>query len=328
MRKKGTLIGITLLICASFLVGCKTDSNTVIKLADVGWDSIKFHNAVADFIAVNAYGYETEEISATTPLTVQALKGGDIDVIMEMWTNNVVSYSEDIASGAYQELGTNFDDNNQGFYVPRYVIEGDPARGIKPVAPDLKTVADLVKYKDVFVDEEDVTRGRIYGAISGWEIDQVMYNKYKYYGLDKDFNYFRPGSDSPLAAAFSSAYEKGEPVVGYYWEPTWLTGKYDLVLLEDAPYDPETYPDGKTACPPVNVTVCVSNDMLEKTPDFAEFLKKYKTSSKLTAEALAYMQDEKADYDETAKWFLKNHDELISEWLPEDKAELVRNALD
>ncbi len=67
--------------------------------------------------------------------------------------------------------------------------------------------------------------------------------------------------------------------------------------------------------------------MVKKAPDFVEFLKKYKTSSSLTAEALAYMQDEKANYEETAKWFLKNHDELISEWLPEEKAELVRNAL-
>lgn len=327
MRKKVLLIGITLLICSAFLVGCKKDTNTVIKLADVGWDSIKFHNAVATFIAKNAYGYETEEVSATTPLTVQALKENDMDVIMEMWTNNIVSYPEDIASGGYQELGINFDDNNQGLYVPRYVIEGDPSRNIEPMAPDLKTVADLANYKDVFVDEEDTARGRIYGAISGWEIDKVMYNKYKYYGLDKDFNYFRPGSDSSLAAALTSAYEKGEPIVGYYWEPTWLTGKYDLVLLEDAPYDSKTYKEGKTACPPVKVTICASNDMMKKAPDFVEFLKKYKTSSDLTAEALAYMQDEKANYEDTAIWFLKNHDELISEWLPEEKAELVRKAL-
>jgi len=67
--------------------------------------------------------------------------------------------------------------------------------------------------------------------------------------------------------------------------------------------------------------------MMKKAPDYVEFLKKYKTSSDLTAEALAYMQDEKANYEDAAVWFLKNHDELISEWLPEDKAELVRKAL-
>jgi ABC-type proline/glycine betaine transport system substrate-binding protein len=328
MKKKLFTLGLTLFLCVSFLVGCKEDTDITVKFADVGWDSIKFHNAVAVFIAENAYGYQTEEVSATTPLTVQALKENDMDAIMEMWTDNIASYQEDISSGSYIELGTNFDDNMQGFYIPRYVIEGDSSRNIEATAPELKSVADLVHYKDVFIDEEDASMGRIYGAISGWEIDEIMYNKYKHYGLDKDFNYFHPGSNAALDAAFASAYEKGEPIVGYYWDPTWLTGKYDLVLLEDAPYDPDTYKDGKCACPSVNVTVCVSNDMMKKAPDYVEFLKNYKTSSNLTAEALAYMQDEKADYENTAKWFLLTHDELLAEWLPSKEAELVRKALD
>ena len=328
MRKKLFLSLLTLILTASILSGCAEKKEVTLSFSDIGWDSIKFHNAVAMFVAENAYNYQTEEISATTPLSVQALKENDIDIVMEMWTDNIASYADDISTGSYIELGTNFDDNMQGFYVPRYVIEGDASRNLEAVAPDLKTVADLVNYKDVFVDEEDSSKGRVYGAISGWEIDTIMYNKFMYYGLDKEFNYFHPGSNAALDAAFSSAYEKGEPIVGYYWEPTWLTGKYDLVLLEDAAYDPDLFKEGKTACPSVNVTVCVSADMLKKAPDFGDFLKKYSTSSSLTAEALAYMQDEKATYTETAQWFLKSHDELITEWLPDDKAELVRNALD
>lgn len=278
MKKKLLTMATGLLLCVALLTGCKDNTEKVIKFADVGWDSIKFHNAVAMFIAKEAYGYNSEETSASTPLTVQALKENDMDVIMEMWTDNISSYEEDISTGAYIELGTNFDDNTQGFYVPRYVIEGDAERDIEAVAPDLKTVADLANYKSVFVDEEDTSKGRIYGAISGWEIDEVMNNKYIYYGLDKDFNYFHPGSDAALAAAFTSAYEKGEPIVGYYWDPTWLTGKYDFVLLEDAPYDAAIYSEGQCACPSVNVTICASSDMVKNSPDFVEFLKKYKTS--------------------------------------------------
>jgi ABC-type proline/glycine betaine transport system substrate-binding protein len=328
MTKKIIAMGVACLLLVSVFSGCGKNTETVIKFADVGWDSIKFHNAVAIFVAEKAYGLKTDEISATTPLTTQALKENDMDVIMEMWTDNVSTYKDDISAGAYVELGTNFDDNNQGFYVPRYVIEGDASRNIKATAPDLKTVADLANYKSVFVDEENKSKGRIYGAISGWDIDVVMNNKYKFYGLDKDFTYFQPGSDAAMSAAFTSAYEKGEPIVGYYWDPTWLTGKYDLVLLEDAPYDVNTYKNGECACPSVDVTVCASNDMVTKAPDFVEFLKKYKTSSALTAEALAYMQDNKTNYEDTAKWFLKSHDELMTQWLPSEKANVVRKALE
>ncbi|MEA4815450.1 MAG: ABC transporter substrate-binding protein [Lachnospiraceae bacterium] len=301
-----------------------------ILFANPGWDSIMFHNAVAGYIAVNVYGYKSwSEVTSTTPIAHEALIKGEIDAHMEEWTDNIVSYQPDVDDGKIVELGVNFDDNNQGFYVPRYVIEGDAERGIEPMAPDLKTVADLAKYKDVFKDDEDPKKGRIYGAIPGWEIDTIMYNKYEYNNLDEDFVYFRPGSQAAMDAAFTSAYDKGEAIVGYYWEPTWLMGKYDFVLLEDEPYvDDESFQAGETECPPVRVTIAASNSFVEKDPEFCEFLSKYKTSSALTSEALSYMQDNKASTNDTAIWFLKTHDELIDEWLDAENAEILRASLE
>ena len=328
MKKRIVSLLCCLLAVAGLLAGCSGQgSGGHIVFADAGWDSNKFHNAVGGEIAQAAYGYTWSETTGSSSVIAEGMKKGELDVFMETWSDNIATYEEDIASGGYQELGINFDDNIQGFYVPRYVIEGDPERGIEPMAPDLVTVADLANYADVFVDEENPSRGRIYGAIPGWEIDNVMYNKYLYYGLDANYNYFRAGSDASLSAAISSAYEMGEPIVAYYWEPTWLMGKYDFVLLEDAPYDEATYASGATACPSVRVTVTVSNNFAEKDPEFCEFLSSYHTSSALTSEALAHMQDTGEDYNATAQWFLKEHDDLLDEWLEPEKAQLVRDAL-
>jgi glycine betaine/proline transport system permease protein/glycine betaine/proline transport system substrate-binding protein len=195
------------------------------------------------------------------------------------------------------------------------------------MASDLKTVEDLKQYPEVFTDPDNPSKGRIYGAISGWEVDAIMRKKYVYYGLDEYYNYFDPGSDPALAAAIASAYERGEAIVGYYWEPTWLLGKYDMILLEDAPYDADLYAQGKTACPSVDVMICVSNSFYEREREFCQFLSKYKTSSAMTSEALAYMQDTKATYEDAAKWFLRQHDELIDQWLDPNKAKLVRDVL-
>ena len=52
-------------------------------LADAGWDSIQFHNSVAQLIIENGYGYKTEIISIFTT-TVEALAKGDIDIYMEV----------------------------------------------------------------------------------------------------------------------------------------------------------------------------------------------------------------------------------------------------
>jgi glycine betaine/proline transport system permease protein/glycine betaine/proline transport system substrate-binding protein len=43
---------------------------------------------------------------------------------------------------------------------------------------------------------------------------------------------------------------------------------------------------------------------------------------------LLYIQESGADFETTAKWFLTQHDELLDQWLPADKAEMVREALD
>lgn len=325
MRKK--LLGVLLCIATIFIIsGCSKESEKVV-FGDAGWDSMKFHNAVAMYIAETAYDIETEETSGTTAVTYGALKTGDIQVYMETWQDSIATYKDDVTAGTVKELGVNYDDNIQGLYVPRYVIEGDEERGIEAIAPDLKTVEDLAKYSDIFTDPDDPTKGRIYGAISGWAVDEIIRKKVEFYGLDSNYNYMDPGSDAALAAAIAGAYEKGNPIVAYYWEPAWITGKYDLVLLEDAPYKPELYPLGQCECPSISLTVSVNPTFYEEYPEYCKFLSKYSTSSQLTSDALAYINENDAEYTDAAKWFLTEHDELINEWLTPDKAELVRDAL-
>jgi glycine betaine/proline transport system permease protein/glycine betaine/proline transport system substrate-binding protein len=304
-------------------------ANKEIVFADAGWDSIKLNNAIAGLIAETAFAYKGyRELSAGSVLLHQGLINGEVDVHMENWVDNLSFYPADLAAGKFQELGINFDDNSQGIYVPRYVIEGDPARGIKASAPDLRAVKDLYRYSPVFPDEEKVGRSRIYGAIPGWKADEILYNKYLYYQLDRNYEYFRPGSEAAMNAAISAAYEKGLPIAAYYWEPTWLLGKYDFVLLEDEPYvNDADLVAGKTAYSSTKVTVTVSNDFAGDNVDFCGFLRSYRTGSALLSEALAYMQEAGADHRQAARWLLKKHDGLLETWLAPARAELVRAAL-
>lgn len=327
--KKITSVVLLFSLIALTMVGCSggTSGNKEIAFADAGWDSIKFHNAVAGIIAEEIYGYSWREVPGSTTVLHEGLLKGEIDVHMEVWTDNLATYDDDLAEGKLKELSINFDDNYQGVYVPRYVIEGDTERGIKPLAPDLKYVWDLKDYPEVFPDDENEGMGRIYGAIPGWEVDEILHKKYLHYGLDDNFIYFRPGSDAALATAITSAYDKGEPIAAYYWEPTWLLGMYDMVLLEDEPFDEETYIEGETELPAVKVTVAASNDFAEDNPEILEFLSNYKTSSQLTSEALAHMQETGDDYIETAKWFLRENEELLDEWLDSEDAETMKNYL-
>lgn len=339
-KKKWSLVLLAILLTSVMLLtaacSCSSEESPLAEkkqveklvFADAGWDSIKFHNEVARLIIENGYGYKTDVIPGTTAVTLEGLKRGDIDIYMEIWTDNIKIYSEAISNGSFLEVSLNYGDNRQGFYVPTYLIKGDPQRGIKPLAPDLQTIADLPKYWELFRDPEDENKGRIYGAIPDWEADEIVSQKVKNYGLDEAYNLFRPGSETALSASIVKALEKGEPWLGYYWEPAWITGKYDLTLIEEPVFDQEKWESGYIcAFPSVPVTICANKELPQKAPEVMEFLKNYQTSTALTNSALAYMQENNVSSQEAAKWFLKNNKELWLKWVPEDVGKKVEEAI-
>ncbi|MGB3368054.1 MAG: glycine betaine ABC transporter substrate-binding protein [Acidaminobacteraceae bacterium] len=344
MNKKYLILSLILTLSLS-LVACSSKSTTEPEVdkeveaeqtvekklifADGSWDSIRLHNVIAGYILENAYGYEIEMMPGSSPNLIAGQAAGDVNVFMENWPDNFQGYQPAIDEGSIVEVGLNFDDNAQGFYVPRYLIEGDEARGIKALAPDLKTVEDLKKYAALFPDEEDPGRSAIINAPPTWGISEVMEKKFENYNFGEQFNLISSGSDSGLSASLSSAYEKGDPWVGYYWEPTWISGKYDIVLLEETPYTDELWADGyNSAIKAVRCTITVDKATKENHPEVVEFLSKYKTSSALVSEMLAYMMNNDVDIDQTAEWFLKEKQDVWKDWLPADKFEQILTSLE
>ncbi|MUV38545.1 hypothetical protein JNUCC1_02399 [Lentibacillus sp. JNUCC-1] len=331
MKKKIFLLVIAMLMSA-VLAACGGDSDKEIEtitFADAGWDSIRVHNHIAQKIIEEGFGYDTDVTSGSTAATVQGLREGDINAYMEVWTDNIKEvYEEAIDAGDIERVSTNFDDNNQGLYVPTYVIEGDEERGIEPMAPDLQTVEDLKKYPEVFEDPEDPGRGRIINGPSGWAVQEAISEKFDTYGLDETMNDFIPGSDSAAVADLVSAYESGDAWVGYYWSPTWGTAKYDLTLLEEPEFDREQWDEDKgTAFPPNDVVVAVHKDLPDQAPEVVDFLKNYETSTDLTEEALNYMNDNDASEEEAAIWWMKEHEDVWTSWVSDDVAEKVKESL-
>jgi glycine betaine/proline transport system substrate-binding protein len=304
-------------------------SDVTIKFADCGWDSMKFHNDLAGFIIENGYGYKTEVTTVSTALALVAVANGDLDVCIENWIEQLGNeYTDPLEKGEILKANVLFNDNVQGYYVPTYVIKGDEERGIKPIAPDLKTISDLPKYWEVFKDPEDSSKGRIIGCPSTWVTDEVLFAKVNNYGLDETYNYFRPGSDAALSTAIVTAVEKGEPIISYYWEPTWLMGMYDMTLIEEPEYNKETWDKDYTcAWPKEDVVNVVSNELPEKAPEVMEFFKKYETNSSLINEALAYMQNNEVDSIEAVKWFLKEKENVWTSWVTPEAVEKVKAKL-
>ncbi len=338
-----SLILLLLFVFTFTLAGCGDAQNDAaskkeqpgepLVLADCSWDSVKAHNRIVGYILEHGYGYPRSQYVFVESLPMlQGLSKGDLDICMEVWTDNLKEpWEEELNKGTIKDLGPNFTDAPQGWYVPTYMIEGDTDRGIKAIAPGLKSVEDLPKYWELFRDPEVPTKGRFHNSIPGWLATEINETKIKTYQLDKYYNIFSTGSDTALAASMVTAYEKGEPWLGYYWEPTWVMGKLDMTRLEEPPFDEAVWNDPENrgcAFPKANVVIGINAKLESKAPEVVEFLKKYETTLDQNNDFLAYMQENDGNADKAAIYFLKKYPATWKAWLPADVAKKVETALE
>lgn len=327
--KKVYLVALAIAVVAAgiyFMTPSKGKEPVHLVACDNGWDSQRFHNELAKIVLEHAFdGYELSFTTASSPMTWESMKAGEVDLLIECWSDNFPTYQKDKDSGAVVQIGVLLPDSMQGIYVPRYVVEGDPEAGIAPMAPDLRHVKDIKKYPHIFKDEENPGKGRLYGAIPGWLVDEIMHKKFLHYGMDETFLYTRLGSEAAIFASLVSAYNLKKPWVGYCYEPTWITGKLDLIRLEDEPYDKEGFQEGKTEFFRQELYVVSSNKFKQKvSQEVYFFFQNYKTGSAGVSAALAYLDEHKVTYNELAVWFLKTNESLYHDWLPAPNAEKLK----
>lgn len=153
----------------------------------------------------------------------------------------------------------------EGWYVPTYVIEGDPERGIEPICPNLPDYKALNDCVEAFTTSSTAPYGRYLSGDPAWG---------EYYGdqaridnLGLEYKMEFAGSEAALAAEIKRAYDRGEPILALMWEPHFTTSKYDLTQIEFPPYSADcwgtTYACGWEEGPAVKI---VSNEFKEKYP--------------------------------------------------------------
>lgn len=309
------------------------DIDRPIIFAGFDWDSARLHNSVARFILEKGYGCKTDEIPGTTIPLFNGMARGDIDVSMEIWKQAVVEvWEEHLKAGTVTEIGTNFDDAVQGIFIPRWLVEGEDAP-----APDLKSVAQLANYKQLFADKEEPEKGRFYNCILGWSCADINSKKLEAYGLADDFVDFRPGAGAAVASAVETAMLRKKPIAFYYWTPSWLIGRFanELVMLEEPAYEDAIWkelldtdhPKRATAYPLVSVLIGANTEFTKSSPIVTEFLSKYKTKSEDISLVLDYMRENNTDSVESAKYFLQTFPETWQQWVPAAVAENVKSQL-
>jgi glycine betaine/proline transport system substrate-binding protein len=326
----GILVGGLFVSPANAQPAASCEINRPIVFAGLGYDSALFHNAVARFILENGYGCATDEIPGETIPLINGVAHGDIDVIMEIWTANPAQpWVDAAAAGTVVPVGGNFPDAVEGWFVPRYVVEGPDAP-----APGLRAVADLPQYRDLFADPEEPGKGRFYNCPAGQVCELVNTRKLVAYGLEDDFVNFR-ASGPALLAVVESAVLQHRPVLFYYYGPSWLLGKFDFYQLEEPPFDATIWaemnatdrPTRATAYPVSDVIIGANAAFAREAPGIIAVLDAYETTNALVSRYLAFMRDNNATPEAAAIQFLRDNTDLWRPWVSEDAATRILAAL-
>ena len=307
-----------------------------VRFAGMTWASGALLTELLRYVMEKGYGCTTDAIPGNTVTLEAALAANDIQVLAEEWIGRSEAWNKAFADGKVKAVGKVIVGASEGWYVPHYVVHGDAARKLAPMAPELKSVTDLPRYKALFKDDEEPAKGRFLNCPTGWTCEGVNSQKLKAYQLSDAYINFRPGTGAALDAAITSAVQRGKPILFYYWAPTALIGKYAFVKLQEPAYNEACFktlankdhpkPCG-SAAPEALIQAGVSRAFHEADPVLIDMLGKFNLPLPLLNQTLARMADSKQEAKTAAPLFLKANPVLWRQWVTPDAAARIAAAL-
>jgi glycine betaine/proline transport system substrate-binding protein len=304
-----------------------------VTISDMNWASAEFAAWVDKIILDEGYGCDTELVPGDTVPTFTSMnEKQEPDIAPELWVNSIVEpLNRAVEEKRLIIAGTILKDGGvEGWWIPKYVAEAHP---------DIKTVNDALKHPDLFKHPEQPDKGAVYGCPSGWACEILMDNLFRAYdGNEKGFELVDPGSAAGLDGSIAKAYEREEPWLGYYWAPTAILGKYDMVKLDmGVEHDPEEWKNCTSqprcenpkpnAWAPSPVWTVVTPSFAKNSPDGMKYLEQRAWSNEVANEVLAYMTDNQYTGEDGARYFLKEHEDLWTKWVTDEVAEKVKSSL-
>ncbi|HOP28062.1 MAG TPA: glycine betaine ABC transporter substrate-binding protein [Spirochaetota bacterium] len=283
MLKKITLLLLSLSLTAFVFAGCaKKESKGTVKLVYVEWDCAVASTHVAKAVIEERLGYTVEVLPVAAAAMWQSIGAGEADAMTTAWLP--VTHADYLAKvkDNVEDLGPNYKGAKIGLVVPSYVT-------IDTLA-DLKT--NIAKFNN-----------QIIGIDPGAGLMKLTEKYIKKNGVDAKLI---EGSGATMTAALKDAIDKKEWIVVTGWAPHWKFGRWDLKILKDPKQEFGAEETINTV-----VRKGLKNDM----PEVYNFLDKFNWSNVDISKVMVANQEKRADYNKTAREWVKENKEKVDSWL-------------
>lgn len=305
-----------------------------VTIASMNWQSAEVMSNVDRLILNEGYGCEADiTVGDTVPTITSMAEKGQPDIAPEAWVDllpDVVKRGLD--EGKIVTAAASLPDGGQqGWWIPKYVAEAHP---------DIKTVADALKHPELFPAPEDPSKGAVINGPQGWGGTIVTTQFFKAFDAEKaGFTLVDTGSAAGLDGSIANAFERKQPWLGFYWSPTSILGKYEMVRLDQGvPVDEAEWkrcitvadcPDPKpNGWPADRVFTLVAKPFADRVgPEVMAYLGKRAWSNETVNKLMAWMTDNQATGEEGAKHFLKENEALWTQWVSPEAAEKIKGSL-
>ena len=311
MKKFGLAV-VSALAGATMMTSAARADCGAVTITEMNWASSQVVTAVAKFLMEQGYGCKVSTVpSATVPAVTSLAETGKPDIVTELWLNGAQALPKLVSEGKVKVLTNVLSDGGvEGWWIPKYVADAHP---------ELKTLDDVLK-------NPKLVGGRFHNCPDGWGCRIANDNILRAYSAREGgpIEIFDHGSGETLATSIAAAFNDKKPWFGYYWAPTSVLGKYEMVKISLGPVDEKVHAcnaskdcktPGKSDFPPSPVATVATTAFTSKNPDVADMMSKLQFSNKVMNGILAWKEDKKASTDEAAVYFINKHKDIWSTWI-------------
>ncbi|OOF14041.1 ABC transporter substrate-binding protein [Salinivibrio sp. MA427] len=322
-----------LFVCATTAQANENKACGDVSIADMNWNSATLMAHVDQFILEHGYGCNASLVPGDTmPTGVSMTEKGEPDIAPEFWTNShKAMLDKGVNEGRLRYAGDAFSQGgNEGFWVPKYMVDKHP---------ELATIEGIKAQRDLFPHPEDPDKAAFMGCPAGWTCQISAEHILNALELDKaGFEIVDPGSAAGLAGTIARANERQNPWFGYYWAPTPVMGKYEMVEVDlGADVDLEHYKQcitqadcqspKVTAFPVSPVHSLTTASFAEQAPAAFNYINRREYDNQVMSDMLAWMDTYQADGEIAADEFLRRYRTEWHQWVDEKTAQRIEDAL-